>query len=123
LNDMLVFPWDQECGGVSSVVRNLALYLGQNGHHMVLLLPGDERGSGHGPDGGDDAQALNPCIMRGHAHDRLVGIRELANAPRVDSRCKSASPVIDSVTEADYARLSLGSSNRRSPWTPTYCHE
>jgi glycosyltransferase involved in cell wall biosynthesis len=40
MNVLLVVPWDQEFGGVASVVGNVTKYLGKAGHHVVLLHPG-----------------------------------------------------------------------------------
>jgi glycosyltransferase involved in cell wall biosynthesis len=37
---MLVVPWDQEVGGVASVVGNLARELEKSGHRVVFLHPG-----------------------------------------------------------------------------------
>jgi len=36
---LLVVPWDQELGGVSAVVGNLARYLQAQGHEIVFLTP------------------------------------------------------------------------------------
>ena len=41
LNVLLVVPWDQELGGVLSVVTNLAKHLEQRGHGVVMLHPGN----------------------------------------------------------------------------------
>ena len=38
---LLVVPWDQEFGGVNSVVRNLARYLVETGREPIFLFPGD----------------------------------------------------------------------------------
>jgi glycosyltransferase involved in cell wall biosynthesis len=38
---MLVVPWDQEHGGVASVVENLARYLQRNRHAVMLFHPGE----------------------------------------------------------------------------------
>jgi glycosyltransferase involved in cell wall biosynthesis len=38
---LLVVPWDQEYGGVASVVGNLARYLSRRGHRVLFLHPGD----------------------------------------------------------------------------------
>ena len=40
MNVLLVVPWDQEFGGVASVVGNLARQLAASGHHVVFLHPG-----------------------------------------------------------------------------------
>lgn len=40
MNIMLVVPWDQEFGGVASVVGNLAKRLERGGHRVVFLHPG-----------------------------------------------------------------------------------
>jgi glycosyltransferase involved in cell wall biosynthesis len=37
---LLVTPWDQEFGGVASVVGNLARYLRSRGHEVIFLYPG-----------------------------------------------------------------------------------
>jgi glycosyltransferase involved in cell wall biosynthesis len=41
MNVMLVAPWDQEFGGVASVVGNLARRLERRGHHVVFVHPGE----------------------------------------------------------------------------------
>jgi glycosyltransferase involved in cell wall biosynthesis len=41
VNVLLVVPWDQETGGVASVVGNLARELQRRGHGVVFLHPGD----------------------------------------------------------------------------------
>jgi glycosyltransferase involved in cell wall biosynthesis len=40
MNVLLVVPWDQEFGGVASVVGNLAKYLTVSGHRVTFLHPG-----------------------------------------------------------------------------------
>lgn len=40
LSVLLVVPWDQERGGVASVVGNLARYLETHGHRVLFLHPG-----------------------------------------------------------------------------------
>src|SRR5688500_9744165 len=40
LNVLLVVPWDQESGGVASVVGYLARYLETQGHRVLFLHPG-----------------------------------------------------------------------------------
>ena len=37
---LLVVPWDEEAGGVASVVGNLACYLQGKGHEVIFLFPG-----------------------------------------------------------------------------------
>jgi L-malate glycosyltransferase len=41
MNVLLVVPWDQEFGGVASVVGNLARHLSRGGHQVLFLHPGD----------------------------------------------------------------------------------
>ncbi len=41
MNLLLVVPWDQEYGGVASVVGNLARQLHKKGHQTFFLHPGD----------------------------------------------------------------------------------
>jgi glycosyltransferase involved in cell wall biosynthesis len=41
LNVLLVVPWDQEHGGVASVVGNLARQLERRGHNVVFFHPGE----------------------------------------------------------------------------------
>jgi len=41
MNVMLVVPWDQEFGGVASVVGNLATHLEKGGHRVVFVHPGE----------------------------------------------------------------------------------
>ena len=40
MNVLLVVPWDQEFGGVASVVGNLGRHLSNAGHHVVFFHPG-----------------------------------------------------------------------------------
>jgi len=44
MNVLIVVPWDQEFGGVASVVRNLAVLLEKKGHRICFLIPGAEDG-------------------------------------------------------------------------------
>jgi glycosyltransferase involved in cell wall biosynthesis len=44
MNVLIVVPWDQEFGGVTSVVRSLAGLLEKKGHHICLLVPAAEDG-------------------------------------------------------------------------------
>lgn len=39
MNILLVVPWDQEFGGVTSVVKNLASYLSNQKHNIIFLHP------------------------------------------------------------------------------------
>lgn len=39
MNILIVVPWDEECGGVVSVVGNLALQLKRKGHKVAFLHP------------------------------------------------------------------------------------
>jgi len=41
MNVLLVVPWDQEIGGVASVVGNVARQLQKNGHQVWFLHPGE----------------------------------------------------------------------------------
>ena len=41
LKVLLVMPWDEEVGGVQSVVNNLANHLERRGHGVVMLHPGE----------------------------------------------------------------------------------
>lgn len=41
MNCLIVVPWDQEFGGVASVVRNLAVYLRGGNHEAYYLHPGE----------------------------------------------------------------------------------
>lgn len=41
MNVLIVVPWDQEFGGVASVVRNLAEQLSARGHSVQFLHPGE----------------------------------------------------------------------------------
>jgi len=41
MNVLLVVPWDQEVGGVASVVGNVARQLQKTGHHIWFLHPGE----------------------------------------------------------------------------------
>lgn len=41
MNVLLVVPWDQEVGGVASVVGNVARQLQKAGHHIWFLHPGE----------------------------------------------------------------------------------
>jgi glycosyltransferase involved in cell wall biosynthesis len=43
MNVLLVVPWDQEFGGVASVVGNLGRHLSNAGHHVVFFHPGESR--------------------------------------------------------------------------------
>src|SRR5262245_39658880 len=43
MNVLLVVPWDQEFGGVASVVGNLGRHLSHSGHHVVFFHPGGSR--------------------------------------------------------------------------------
>jgi glycosyltransferase involved in cell wall biosynthesis len=40
MNILIVVPWDQEFGGVASVVGNLAKFLKNKGHEAIFLHPG-----------------------------------------------------------------------------------
>ena len=40
MNILTVVPWDQEYGGVASVVGNVALELEKRGHKVLFLHPG-----------------------------------------------------------------------------------
>lgn len=44
MNVLIVVPWDQEFGGVASVVGNLAVLLEKKGHRICFLIPGAEDG-------------------------------------------------------------------------------
>ena len=41
MNVLIVVPWDQEYGGVASVVGNVANQLQKRGHHVWFLHPGE----------------------------------------------------------------------------------
>ena len=41
MNVLIVVPWDQEWGGVASVVGNVAIQLQKRGHHVWFLHPGE----------------------------------------------------------------------------------
>jgi glycosyltransferase involved in cell wall biosynthesis len=41
MNVLIVVPWDQEYGGVASVVGNVAIQLQKRGHHVWFLHPGE----------------------------------------------------------------------------------
>jgi len=41
MNVLIVVPWDQEFGGVASVVGHLARYLRDRGHRVILFHPGE----------------------------------------------------------------------------------
>ena len=41
MNVLIVVPWDQEFGGVASVVGNVARQLEKKGHHVWFLHPGE----------------------------------------------------------------------------------
>lgn len=41
MNVLIVVPWDQEFGGVASVVGNVASQLQKRGHHVWFLHPGE----------------------------------------------------------------------------------
>ena len=41
MNVLIVVPWDQEYGGVASVVGNVAIQLQKCGHHVWFLHPGE----------------------------------------------------------------------------------
>lgn len=41
MNVLIVVPWDQEFGGVASVVGNVAIQLQKRGHHVWFLHPGE----------------------------------------------------------------------------------
>jgi glycosyltransferase involved in cell wall biosynthesis len=41
---LLVVPWDQDWGGVASVVGNLAKHLARNGHDVLFFNPSDTNG-------------------------------------------------------------------------------
>jgi len=41
MNVLIVVPWDQEHGGVASVVGNVAIQLQKRGHHVWFLHPGE----------------------------------------------------------------------------------
>ncbi len=41
MNILLMVPWDQERGGVATVVNKLAAYLTERGHAVYLLFPGE----------------------------------------------------------------------------------
>lgn len=43
MNVLLVVPWDQEWGGVASVVGNVAIQLQKRGHHVWFLHPGESQ--------------------------------------------------------------------------------
>lgn len=43
MNVLIVVPWDQEWGGVASVVGNVAIQLQKRGHHMWFLHPGESQ--------------------------------------------------------------------------------
>ncbi|MDT7041567.1 glycosyltransferase family 4 protein [Candidatus Nitronereus thalassa] len=42
MNVLIVAPWDQEFGGVVSVVRNLATEIQKSGHNLLCFHPGKE---------------------------------------------------------------------------------
>jgi glycosyltransferase involved in cell wall biosynthesis len=41
MNVLIVVPWDQEFGGVASVVGNITIQLQKRGHHVWFLHPGE----------------------------------------------------------------------------------
>lgn len=41
MNVLIVVPWDQERGGVATVVNKLAKHLSENGHTVAFLHPGE----------------------------------------------------------------------------------
>jgi len=43
MNVLIVVPWDQEWGGVASVVGNVAIQLQKRGHHVWFLHPGESQ--------------------------------------------------------------------------------
>ena len=43
MNVLIVVPWDQEWGGVASVVGNVAIHLQKRGHHVWFLHPGESQ--------------------------------------------------------------------------------
>jgi glycosyltransferase involved in cell wall biosynthesis len=42
MNTALVVPWDQECGGVASVVGHVGRHLRNKGHSVILIHPGHQ---------------------------------------------------------------------------------
>jgi L-malate glycosyltransferase len=43
MNVLIVVPWDQEWGGVASVVGNVAIQLQKRGHHVWFLTPDESQ--------------------------------------------------------------------------------
>ena len=43
MNVLIAVPWDQEWGGVASVVGNVAIQLQKRGHHVWFLHPGESQ--------------------------------------------------------------------------------